>query len=176
MQKLSSKNLNFLALVWAWYKHEIQKLGQRVEGEERVPLLWFTWQLVPSSLHLSLLHSQRLGTTIPQKWHRHGAERGEATKCPQFDQILRGSDHIEKSKGHMTSLWFPHTPGEGISQSQNIYSIFERNQPLMANLCMVMIFIKYCWNIKMPAKASVPWWGGVWCYDIWPELSRTTTR
>ncbi len=75
MQKLRSENLNFLAFAWAWYKHEIQKLGQRVESEDWVPLSWFIWQLMPSSLHLSLLCSQRLGTTIPQKWHRHGVER-----------------------------------------------------------------------------------------------------
>ncbi len=87
MQKLRSENLNFLALAWAWYKHEIQILGQRVEGKERVPSLWFIWQLMPSSLHLSLPHSQRLCTMILQKWHRHGAERVYLA-CNQFARYI----------------------------------------------------------------------------------------
>ncbi len=87
MQKLRSDNLNFLTLIWAWDKHEIQKLGQRVEGEERVPLSWFIWQLMPSSLYLSLLCSQRLGTMILQKWHRHGAERVEEIIMGSWPQM-----------------------------------------------------------------------------------------
>ncbi len=53
------------------------------------------------------------------------------------------------------------------SQSQNIHSIFERNQLEMAGL--QMIFVKYYWIIKMAAKASTPWWGRsvVWHHPTW---------
>ncbi len=103
MQKLRSENLNFLVLAWAWYKHEKQKLGQRVEGEERVPLSWFIWQLMASSLHLSLLGSQRLGTTIPQKWHRHGAERVKVSGFPHLSHLK--SHHMRQPFEQPGSVW-----------------------------------------------------------------------
>ncbi len=44
-------------------------------------------------------------------------------------------------------------------------------QPWMANLCIQMIFVKYCLNIKMATEASTPWWGRSVVWHTWPELS-----
>ncbi len=68
--------------------------------------------------------------------------------------------HVHLQRDHVIPLWFPHPlGGKGISQSQHIHSIFERNQPPMANLCIQMIFVNIVEILKMAAEASAPWWG-----------------
>ncbi len=79
---------------------------------------------------------------------------------------------IFRKEGSCDITLVPTPLGEaGISQIQNIHSIFEINQPQMGNLCVQMIFVKYCWNIKMATEASTHWWGRSVVWHTWPELS-----